>query len=228
MARTHALSVFSRRRSPGAAWRVIGLLAKRPFGRSLAWLVLIGIAAFVIVNALVLQKIRHPAPLLAGNIAPLPAPVQHASVTMRLAEAPRVIPLAAPETEPAAAPAGVGSASAPQGSPVRPPSRGRAAPANESIEARAHDAIAQLIGGNAAIGPSSGGAAGAVEASRTIAAVQRALVKIGYVLRTDGVMGTTTRQAIAQFERDRHLPVKGELSPRVRRELTSLSGIPID
>jgi hypothetical protein len=226
MVRTpHASSAPPRRRPAGAGQRLKGFLAKRSLGRWLAWLALIGIAGIVVVNALVLQKMRHPAPLLAGNAPQVPLP--HPAVTVRLAETPRVNPLSPAEPE-AQAPAAAPLAQPPV-SPVRAPPRpaGHPAPLADSAEARARDAIAQLIGANGA-GLAPGPAAPAVEASRTIAAVQRALVKIGYVLRADGVMGTTTRQAIAQFERDRHWPVKGELSPRVRRELTVLSGIPID
>jgi hypothetical protein len=222
----HASSASSRRRSPGAGQRLKGFLAKRSVGRSLAWLALLGIAGIVVVNALILQKSRHPAPLLSGAASPQVL-LPHQAATLRV-ETPRVIPLSAAESDPAALLA-ASPAATPQVMSVRPPPRqpGHAAPVNETAEARAHDAIAQLIGANGA-GLAAGAAAPAIEDSRTIAAVQRALVKIGYVLRADGVMGTSTRQAIAQFERDRHLPVKGELSPRVRRELTVLSGIPID
>ncbi len=66
-------------------------------------------------------------------------------------------------------------------------------------------------------------------AQRTVTAIQRALVKQGYgPLKTDGLFGTDTRAAIEKFERDRNLPVTGEASPRVVRELASLSGIPIE
>jgi hypothetical protein len=216
-------SSFPRRRPSGTAQRLKGFLAKRSVGRSLAWLALIGVAIVIVVNALILQKTRHPAPLLAGNAVPQ-VPLAHTAVTVRLAETPRAVPVPAaePEASPAATPVAV-----PQTTPTHQPLRPPGHLANESVEARAHDAIAQLIGANGP-GLSPGTPGPSAEASRTIAAVQRALVKIGYVLRADGVMGTTTRQAIEQFERDRHWPVKGELSPRVRRELAVLSGIPID
>jgi peptidoglycan hydrolase-like protein with peptidoglycan-binding domain len=67
-----------------------------------------------------------------------------------------------------------------------------------------------------------------LEPNKTILMAQRALQKVGYVVRPDGVMGATTRHALAQFERDRGLPVKGELSMRVRRELSTLSGLPVE
>ena len=67
------------------------------------------------------------------------------------------------------------------------------------------------------------------EAQRSVAAVQRALTKLGYgPLKTDGVMGTGTRQAIERFERDRRLTPTGELGPRTVRELSALSGIRVE
>ena len=50
-------------------------------------------------------------------------------------------------------------------------------------------------------------------------AAQRALVKLGYVLKADGVAGPTTRQAVEIFERERKWPVKGELTPKVMKEI---------
>ena len=43
--------------------------------------------------------------------------------------------------------------------------------------------------------------------------------KLGYgPLKSDGVFGHGTRQAIEHFERDRRLPVTGELDPRTVRD----------
>jgi hypothetical protein len=60
-----------------------------------------------------------------------------------------------------------------------------------------------------------------------IAAAQKALVKLGYVVKADGVMGSGTRKAIEMFELSRKLPATGELSPRVTRELSALSGVAV-
>lgn len=63
----------------------------------------------------------------------------------------------------------------------------------------------------------------------TVAAAQRALSKLGYgPIKADGVLGPGTRQAIERFERDRRLPVTGELGPRTVRELVARSGLVID
>ena len=70
---------------------------------------------------------------------------------------------------------------------------------------------------------------GKPDPTRTIAAGQRALVKLGYgPMKADGVMGPGTRQSIERFERERQLPVTGEFSGRTARELSALSGIPVE
>ena len=61
------------------------------------------------------------------------------------------------------------------------------------------------------------------------AAVQRALTEFGYgQLKPTGVIGADTHAAIQKFERDRKLPVTGQLSDRLIRDLTVLTGRPID
>ncbi|WP_246164090.1 peptidoglycan-binding domain-containing protein [Blastochloris sulfoviridis] len=64
--------------------------------------------------------------------------------------------------------------------------------------------------------------------TRTVA-VQRALARLGYgPVRPDGRPGGETRAAVQRFERDRNLPVTGEISDRLVRELASVSGMPIE
>jgi peptidoglycan hydrolase-like protein with peptidoglycan-binding domain len=65
--------------------------------------------------------------------------------------------------------------------------------------------------------------------SPRVLAAQKALAKLGYgPVRLDGVPGTATKQAISRFEADRKLPVTGELSPRVVKEIASVSGMPVN
>jgi peptidoglycan hydrolase-like protein with peptidoglycan-binding domain len=66
-----------------------------------------------------------------------------------------------------------------------------------------------------------------VENSARILAVQKALIKAGFVLKADGVMRPSTRQALEGFERERKLPVTGEFNPRTLRELSQRTGIAI-
>lgn len=65
--------------------------------------------------------------------------------------------------------------------------------------------------------------------SSRILAVQKALARLGYgPIKLDGQPGTETRLAIQRFERDRNLPVSGEISDRVVRELSTVSGTSIE
>jgi peptidoglycan hydrolase-like protein with peptidoglycan-binding domain len=68
---------------------------------------------------------------------------------------------------------------------------------------------------------------GRQDAGDIILSGQRALARLGYSVKVDGMMGPGTRQAIERFEQDRRLPVTGEFSGRTMRELSSLSGIAV-
>lgn len=64
---------------------------------------------------------------------------------------------------------------------------------------------------------------------RRIMAVQRALSEWGYgQLRPTGVLDPETEAAIEKLERDRKLPVTGQVSERVIRELAAITGRPIE
>ena len=66
-------------------------------------------------------------------------------------------------------------------------------------------------------------------ASRHIAAVQRALAQYGYgQLKPTGTVGPDTQMAIQKFERERKLPVTGQVSDRLVRELAAVIGHPIE
>jgi peptidoglycan hydrolase-like protein with peptidoglycan-binding domain len=55
------------------------------------------------------------------------------------------------------------------------------------------------------------------------------LNKLGYgPLKTDGVIGEGTRQALERFERDRRLPVTRELSSRTLRELSAQADLSLE
>jgi len=66
-------------------------------------------------------------------------------------------------------------------------------------------------------------------AGRKIAAVQRTLTDYGYgQLKSTGLIGADTQAAIVKFERDRKLPVTGQMSDRLVRELSAMTGRPIE
>jgi hypothetical protein len=101
--------------------------------------------------------------------------------------------------------------------PVRPAASGEAKPSR--------DAIGDLIRtGEPGMRPSAN-----VGEPGRVAAAQRALIKLNYgPLKADGVMGAGTRQALERFEKDRRLPVTGELAARTVRDLAAQSGIGIE
>ena len=60
-------------------------------------------------------------------------------------------------------------------------------------------------------------------------AIQRALSDFGYgQIKADGVFDPETRAAIEKFERARHLPVTGQVSDRLVRELSAMTGRPLE
>lgn len=62
-----------------------------------------------------------------------------------------------------------------------------------------------------------------------VSAAQSALTKLGLgPLKSDGVMGSGTKQALERFEREHNLPVTGTLAVRTTKLLTQITGIAID
>lgn len=112
--------------------------------------------------------------------------------------------------------------------PARPiaPASEQAAPAAkpaatkpEPARAEKRDAIGALL---------EGGAHKSETSDKSVLSAQRALAKLGYTVRADGQFGAATRQALEKFERDSGLPVKGELTAKVRRQLHARSGLPVE
>jgi peptidoglycan hydrolase-like protein with peptidoglycan-binding domain len=65
--------------------------------------------------------------------------------------------------------------------------------------------------------------------SKRIFAVQRALTDYGYgQFKPSGTFGPETKAAIEQFERARKMPVTGQISPRLMRELAIVTGRELD
>ncbi len=173
-------------------------------------LIFFGLAVMVVVpiNALYLQEGRHPAPLFRMSSL-LPEPQ---------IEAP--LPPPRPATK---APAKIDAA------------KPEAAKAESVKKASGLDQIAELIDGRLpksdakphhgkdAIGEALAHTDG--DNKTTVLLAQRALVKLGYVLRQDGVFGGTTRQAIEKFERANRMPVTGELTPKLVKLLGQRAGL---
>lgn len=185
-----------------AGWRR-SLRGKRGLGAML----FMGFAAVVAIgvplNALYLQDARHPAPMFQTSLLAQPPAGQAAYAPMPSADPAkqRATPQSAARTETALAEATKVEVS--------------------KSSQKARDPISALLQGG------STQKAEANDKNKTVLAAQRALAKLGYSLHQDGVFGGTTRQAIEKFERANGMPVKGELSSKIRHLLSSRAGIAV-
>jgi hypothetical protein len=198
----------------------------------------------ILTNALFLQAGRHPSPMF-GSVVTLPAPAV-ASPLPR----PRPVELAVRPAEPAPSepkPVEIRSAE-----PRTFESRGSD---TKAIDSKVTDPMTSLVVKSTSTAPASSAAnpvakptSVAVAApsnvmrppasipvssqsagARRVAGVQRALTEYGYgQLKPTGAVGADTQAAISKFERDRKLPVTGQMSDRLVRELTAMIGHPID
>lgn len=150
-----------RRASPSRLAAVLRVVARRP-GRSLTLLLFAGAAGVILANALFLQKVRHPAPMLSAPQAPharaverkaepaqAPAPAA-ASPTQAAAAAPAPIPPSRPS---ALAQPARESAPRPPAAVTSVPRTAATAPAPAPVAPRAaaaapRDPIADLINGD--------------------------------------------------------------------------------
>lgn len=192
---------------------------------TLAGLVAAAAISAIVANALFLQTGRHPAPMF-GTVINLPAPSS--------------VPLANPMPRPR--PVGADT------SPLEPRAtefRVEPKPAERAVEkaperpveatasTRANDPMTNLVKATAST-PSSALRPPAPipvqsPAARRIAGVQRALSEYGYGnLKITGTMGSETQSAIQKFEREHKMPVTGQVSDRLLRELGAAIGHPVE
>lgn len=168
-------------------------------------IVLIGFAATAMIgvplNALFLQDGRHPAPLF-GTSAPQPPKIAERAPL----PPPRPVSVAASPKVPS------NGAEVAKTDDAPPDNAGRSAE-------KTRDPIGLLL---------ASGVQKSEEFDKRTLLAQRALVKLGYVLRADGKFGGATRQALEKFERDSGLPVKGELTPKILRRLSASSGVALE
>jgi peptidoglycan hydrolase-like protein with peptidoglycan-binding domain len=65
--------------------------------------------------------------------------------------------------------------------------------------------------------------------SKRVIALQRALAQYGYgQIKPSGIVDADTQAAIEKFERERKLPITGQASDRVVRELAAMTGRPLE
>ena len=156
----------------------------------------------IIANALFMQAGRHPSPMFGGSVG--------APMTMSAPAGPL------PRPRPVEA-----DAKAPDSRPAEVTGTSTAGPSASATTARPPTPNSQSSRGEA-VGE-------LVTTSRRVAAVQRVLTEYGYgQLKATGTIGSDTQAAIQKFERDRKIPVTGQMSDRLVRELTAMIGHPID
>jgi len=200
---------------------------RRPFD-ALGVVVASAGATAILVNALFLQVRSHPAPMLSGASRPVAA--TNASAV------PMPHPVRGSKREPAGetSPRHHTDAAAPQPPvTVLPPPRPAAAPTVPAAVAAPPATTATLPPRSAEksppapVAPVHAPRPGAP--SRRVLAVQRALTDFGYgQVKPTGVMSAETKTAIERFERERKLPVTGQISDRLTRELAAITGRPIE
>jgi Putative peptidoglycan binding domain len=183
----------------------------------------------IVANALFLQAGRHPSPMFgttAPPAQPLPRPRPAEAAAIRSIElTPADVKAAETKAEPKAEPKYeakgdpkpdvmsnlVVKTTAPTAPPAATPPA--AAPPAAVLRPPAPVPVATLHSA----------------AGRKIAAVQRALTEYGYgQLKPTGLIGADTQAAITKFERDRKLPVTGQMSDRLVKELSAMTGRPLD
>ena len=192
-------------------------LLSRALGRyprdMIAIFVAIVAAGSIFINALYRQPGPHPAPIFAIK----PRPV--ASETVAVAPpAPRPRPEIIVASQKVEAPSSQKLDALPR--PRQEPVKVETTPMPKPKP----DAIAALISGQ----PAAAATPTATPASKVVL-VQRALNDFGYgPVKSSGNVGPDTTAAIQKFERERKLPVTGQISPRFLRELATVTGRTLD
>jgi len=174
----------------------------------------------IVANALFLQTGRHPSPMF-GSVVTLPA--QQAAVAGPLPR-PRPVEIIARPTE--AEPQEIRPVEVRGADSRNPGPRSPDATTSPMVKPTGAPATTSAIVARppAPIPPPAQNAG-----ARRVAAVQRALTQYGYgQLKPTGAVGADTQAAISKFERERKLPVTGQMSDRLVRELSAVIGHPID
>ncbi len=204
--------------------------------------------ATIFINALFLQHGPHPAPIFAT--ATKAAAVQDMPVVL---PRPRV---AEPVAQPAPAPAARsqaqiigdiqrelnrkgfydGAADGIWGARTDTAARDFAQAAGLKIDTEASEALLHAIVTSTAKAPGKAAApvrndpiAELIAPTKQVLAVQRALSDFGYgQIKATGVFDPATQAGIEKFERDRKLPVTGQMSEQLVRELSATTGRPLE
>lgn len=174
----------------------------------------------ILTNALFLQAGRHPSPMFGGSVVTLPPP--QAAVANPLPRPRPVVEADPPETRQAE----VRGADSRNADARNADARNADAMTNLVVKSTSAPATTPA---NVARPPAPIPATAQSAGARRVAAVQRTLTQYGYgQLKATGAVGSDTQAAIAKFERERKLPVTGQMSDRLVRELSAMVGHPIE
>lgn len=196
-------------------------------------------------NALFFQDGRHPAPLFSAHVLvpekPVPAepptpPVRPKVDNARVeAETPKAD--AAPK---ARSDAKIDPLAEILKADTAPPARAAKVEKVDKVEKKreavaSRDQIGALLGAGAAKTAAPKTAAPTPPApiatapagpDRNVLSAQRALQRLGYVVKPDGVMSPGLKKTIERFERDNGLPVSGELTAKVTKAIAARAAAP--
>jgi hypothetical protein len=190
-----------------------------------------GVLAFaavsaIIANALFLQAGHHPSPMFGSVVAVPAAGLAPASPLPR----PRPVELA---TKPADTSPQESKPAESKPAELKPVEIKPAEP--KAAEPKSADPLANLVKATAATPVTANvprppaPIPTAAQGARRVAAVQRVLTEYGYgQLKPTGTIGSDTQAAIQKFERERKLPLTGQMSDRLVRDLSAMTGHPID
>lgn len=224
------------------ASRIAEAIGSHP--REFVALVVGTIATFAIVtNALFLQKGPHPAPIFATrplfqheaampsrNPAVQPGPTADASAQARMQT------VASIQRELTRKGFYDGPADGIWGAKTDVAVRDFVQAAGLKINPEASDGLLRMVTtSNVRASSGTTGAAPAdpiaklIAPSKRVTGIQRALADFGYgQIKPTGVYDPDTRIAIEKFERDHRMPVTGQISDRLVRELAAMTGRPLE
>jgi Putative peptidoglycan binding domain len=190
----------------------------------------------IVANALFLQAGHHPAPMFGSAVAvpaavvpasPLPRPRPTEAALLKPADA---VPAEAKPVESRSVESRSVESRSVESKPVE----------SKPVELKAADPMANLVKATNTPPPASSAivrppapipvaATVAITGSRRVAAVQRTLTEYGYgQLKPTGTISADTQAAIQKFERERKIPVTGQMSDRLVHELSAMVGKPIE
>jgi hypothetical protein len=226
---------LDRGRDDEAGWLAapLSFLANIGWGARDAVACVVGIVAAIaiLVNALFLQSGPHPAPLFK-TAALAPAGGGDAANTNTTNTVVVAVPRARPP-EPVPVKGETPAAPRPPAEIMRAPKEASKGEVPKEAPKEGLKTAGVTVTAPTAPAPTrsnnNDAIAEVLSTSRRVMALQRALAMYGYgQLKPTGIVDTDTRAAIEKFERERKLPVTGQPSERVAKELTNLTGRPID